>query len=161
MDSIVKDVWIAASSQCQQWREQANKLVFTNGCFDLLHPGHMDYLQAARALGDRLIVGLNTDDSIRALKGCQRPINPLVDREAMLAAVRWVDCVVPFSDDTPLSLICCLRPDVLVKGGDYVVADIVGAPEVIAWGGDVLTIPFKEGYSSSRLIQKIAGLNAT
>jgi len=148
-------------SLCQQrltWREQGKRVVFTNGCFDLLHPGHITYLQDAKALGDILIIGLNDDASIRRLKGSTRPINPLQDRAIMLAALKPVDEVVMFSEDTPIDLISALLPDVLVKGGDYTPASIVGAEVVQAAGGHVTIIPFLEGYSSTRLIQKIMEL---
>jgi len=138
-----------------EWRKNGLRIVFTNGCFDLLHPGHIDYLRQARELGDRLIVGLNDDASVRGLKGQIRPINPLGDRATMLRALRSVDMVVPFSEATPINLITTLLPDVLVKGGDYREEDIVGANEVRANGGDVVVVPFLEGYSSSTLIQRI------
>ena len=137
------------------WRKQGLRIVFTNGCFDLLHPGHIDYLQKARDLGDKLIVGLNDDNSVRGLKGQIRPINPLADRARMLQALRSVDLVVPFGEATPINLITALQPDVLVKGGDYREEDIVGAREVRANGGEVVVMPFLKGYSSSALIQRI------
>jgi len=139
----------------RQWQHNARRVVFTNGCFDLLHPGHIDYLERARALGDALIIGLNDDASVRGLKGEQRPINPAVDRAQMLAALRCVDMVTPFSEPTPLNLIATLKPDVLVKGGDYCEKNIVGAREVRANGGEVIVMPFIDGYSSSKLIQRI------
>lgn len=139
----------------EQWRNNGNRIVFTNGCFDLLHPGHIDYLDKAAGLGNKLIIGLNDDDSIRRLKGDTRPINPLQDRAIMLAALRAVALVVPFPEDTPLRLITALRPDVLVKGGDYRPDDIVGASVVRQNGGEVIVMPFLEGYSSSKLIQRI------
>jgi len=137
------------------WREKGQRIVFTNGCFDLLHPGHVDYLQRARALGDVLIVGLNSDNSIRGLKGANRPINPLTDRATMLGALACVDLVVPFDEQTPIKLISALLPDVLVKGGDYHPDDIVGAKEVRANGGEVVVMPFVGTYSTSSLIQRI------
>ncbi|MDQ6963128.1 MAG: D-glycero-beta-D-manno-heptose 1-phosphate adenylyltransferase [Mariprofundaceae bacterium] len=152
--------WKHALAQTLAWREEKRSIVFTNGCFDLLHPGHMDYLKSAHALGDVLIIGLNTDESIRALKGEKRPVNALEDRDAMLSALRWVDAVIPFSQETPLELIRYLRPDVLAKGGDYTIESMVGSSDVLGWGGDACTIPFKEGYSSSQLIQRICGLYA-
>lgn len=141
--------------QIEAWKLAGYKIVFTNGCFDLLHPGHIDYLDKAAAYGDRLVIGLNDDASIRRLKGDTRPINPLHDRSIMLAALRAVDLVVPFCEDTPLKLIKTLMPDILIKGGDYQPDDIVGATEVRAHGGEVLVIPFVDGYSSSTLIQRI------
>jgi len=146
--------------QRQQWKEQGKKVVFTNGCFDLLHPGHITYLQDAKALGDILIIGLNDDASIRRLKGNNRPINALEDRAMMLLALKPVDHVVAFSEDTPLQIISALLPDVLVKGGDYTINNIVGADVVQHAGGVVTTISFLDGYSSTRLIQKIKKLGA-
>jgi len=139
----------------QQWRNENRRIVFTNGCFDLLHPGHIDYLQRARALGDALVIGLNDDASVRGLKGENRPINCSADRACMLTALRCVDLVVPFSESTPLNLIKALKPDVLVKGGDYRQENIVGAREVRDNGGEVVVMPFIEGFSSSALIQRI------
>jgi D-beta-D-heptose 7-phosphate kinase/D-beta-D-heptose 1-phosphate adenosyltransferase len=144
-----------ALQQIKQWRAENKCIVFTNGCFDLLHPGHIDYLARARALGDVLIIGLNDDNSIQRLKGPTRPINPLADRTIMLAALKSVDLVVPFSEDTPLKLISALMPDILVKGGDYEPDNIVGAKEVIANGGKVVVMPFVDGHSTSSLIQQI------
>lgn len=139
----------------RNWREREMRVVFTNGCFDLLHPGHVTYLEQARELGDVLVVGLNSDDSIRRLKGPTRPVNRLADRAHMLAGLRSVDLVVPFEQDTPIELIRSLLPDVLVKGGDYVPDDIVGAAEVRQAGGEVIVVPFLDGHSSSSLIEKI------
>lgn len=147
--------WQAAASRVKAWHSDGKRVVFTNGCFDLLHPGHIDYLQRARELGDVLVIGLNDDDSIRRLKGPERPVNPLADREIMLAALRAVDLVVPFAEDTPLELIKTLQPDLLVKGGDYRPDDIVGAAEVRANGGEVVVMPFVDGHSSSNLIRRI------
>lgn len=144
-----------ALRQVAGWRAQGRRIVFTNGCFDLLHPGHIGYLAKAKELGDVLIVGLNDDDSIRRLKGPERPVNPLADRSIMLAALKSVDLVVPFSEQTPLNLITALQPDVLVKGGDYREDEIVGAEEVRAAGGEVIVIPFLDGHSSSSLISRI------
>ncbi len=137
------------------WRITGQRIVFTNGCFDLLHPGHVAYLEEARQLGDRLIIGINDDDSVRRLKGPLRPVLPLSGRARILAALESVDLVIAFSEDTPLDLILLLRPDVLVKGGDYQVASMVGAQEVIAWGGHATTIPFVDGFSTSLLLQKL------
>ena len=137
------------------WRNSGLRIVFTNGCFDLLHPGHIDYLQRARALGDVLIIGLNNDESVRKLKGPLRPINPMADRACMLAALACVDLVVPFSEETPIKLISAILPDILVKGGDYHPDEIVGAKEVRANGGEVVVMPFIGGYSSSALIKRI------
>jgi len=145
----------AALLQVNHWRDEGRRIVFTNGCFDLLHPGHIDYLQRARALGDALVIGLNDDDSIRRLKGPARPINSLADRTVMLAALRSVDLVVPFSEDTPLNLITALKPDILVKGGDYLADAIVGADVVRDAGGEVIVMPFLDGHSSTGLITRI------
>lgn len=147
--------WDKAKIIRQSWSDSSKRVVFTNGCFDLLHPGHVQYLKDAKALGDVLIVGLNADASISRLKGETRPINPLDDRAAMLIALEAVDLVVAFEEDTPLLLIQALLPDVLVKGGDYTSENIVGAKEVIEHGGHVIVVPFLEGYSSSKLIQRI------
>jgi rfaE bifunctional protein nucleotidyltransferase chain/domain len=126
-------------------------VVFTNGCFDLLHPGHVRYLTAARGLGDCLVVGINDDKSARRLKGPHRPYLALEVRAELLAALKPVDCVVPFGGDTPLGLIKRLRPDVLVKGGDYAREQIVGAREVESWGGRVVVLPLEEDYSSTAM----------
>ena len=133
-------------------------LVFTNGCFDILHRGHVDYLGKAAAYGRSLVVGVNDDDSVRALgKAPDRPINPLADRMAVLSALRSVDAVVPFSDPTPLALIRAIQPDVLVKGGDWPVDRIVGAGEVKARGGAVYSIPFRYQRSTTELVRRIQG----
>lgn len=129
------------------------KVVFTNGCFDVLHAGHIDLLEQARAQGDILIVGINTDESVRRLKGAQRPVNPLAERAHMLAALRCVDYVVPFADDTPIELIRHIRPQVLVKGGDYTPDTVVGADLVSNLGGKVMIVPLRPHCSSTRIIQ--------
>ncbi len=131
------------------------KTVFTNGCFDLLHPGHVDLLERARALGDRLIVGLNSDASVRALKGPSKPYVGEQDRRRMLSALRAVDEVVIFDDLDPLRLIESLRPDVLVKGGDWPVERIVGASFVLARGGEVRSLPLLPGYSTTLVVEHI------
>lgn len=143
----------------QEWQHRGERVVFTNGCFDLLHPGHITYLEDARAMGDHLVIGLNSDDSIRRLKGEKRPINSLADRAHMLMALRAVDMVVPFSEDTPIELIKALLPDVLVKGGDYRPDEIVGAKEVRANGGEVMVVSFVGGYSSTTLIDRICDIH--
>jgi len=147
-----------ATTLVAQWKAAGKKIVFTNGCFDLLHPGHIDYLQRAAALGDVLIIGLNDDASICRLKGASRPINPLQDRIIMLAALGCVDLVIPFTEDTPLNLITALMPDILVKGGDYQPDTIVGATEVRQAGGEVAVIPFVEGFSTTKLLQRIQAM---
>lgn len=139
-------------------RRAGKRIVFTNGCFDLLHPGHIVYLREARALGDALIVGVNDDASVRRLKGAARPINPIADRALMLSALRAVDLVLPFSEDTPIRLIEALRPDVLVKGGDYTPDTMVGADVVREAGGRVVVVPFVDGYSTTGLIERIRAL---
>jgi len=141
--------------EIQQWKSEGKKVVFTNGCFDIVHLGHLDYLEKARALGHKLVVGLNTDASITRLKGETRPIIPEVARARMLAALEFVDAVVLFADDTPLALIQTLLPSILTKGNDYSVENIVGAKEVIDNGGSVETIELVDGYSTSNIIQKI------
>lgn len=134
-------------------------LVFTNGCFDVLHRGHVTYLAQARALGAALVVGVNSDASVQRLgKGAGRPVNAQDDRMAVLAALQAVDWVVPFDEDTPLQLILACRPDVLVKGGDWKPDAIVGAREVAGWGGTVHSIPFLHQRSTSSLIARIRSL---
>ncbi len=137
----------------QQRREQT--VVFTNGCFDLLHVGHIVYLEAAAQLGDQLIVGLNSDASIRRLKGKNRPIIFEADRARLLKALRMVSWVTIFDEDTPEVLISSIRPDVLVKGGDWPVEKIIGGDFVSSYGGKVIAMPFLSGYSSTRLIDTI------
>lgn len=145
-----------ALARCQAWQAQSEKVVFTNGCFDLLHAGHVTYLEQARNLGDRLIVGLNTDASVKKLKGENRPVIHEADRARVLAALEAVDAVVLFDEDTPLALIQALKPQVLVKGDDYAEADVVGGVEVKSWGGKVALIPVVPGRSSSGIIKKLA-----
>ncbi len=138
--------------------ELPRPLVFTNGCFDILHRGHVTYLDRARALGAALVVGVNTDASVRRLgKGEARPINPLEDRLHVLAALEAVDLVTEFDEDTPLALILKCRPEVLAKGGDWPIARIVGATEVIGWGGRVHSIAFEFDRSTSATIRRIRG----
>ncbi len=136
-------------------RSAGKKIVFTNGCFDILHRGHVAYLNEARRLGDLLIIGLNSDASVRRLKGPTRPVNREEDRRFVLENLRCVDAVEIFSEDTPLELIKQVRPQVLVKGGDWKTEQIVGSREVIAWGGDVFSLAFVDGYSTTATIQKI------
>ncbi|HQU73572.1 MAG TPA: D-glycero-beta-D-manno-heptose 1-phosphate adenylyltransferase [Calditrichia bacterium] len=142
----------------EQWRRDAQTVVFTNGCFDILHRGHVEYLEKARSLGDRLILGLNSDASVFRLKGEGRPIVPEQDRAAILAALASIDAVVLFGEDTPARLIETLLPDYLVKGGDYRPEDIVGAEAVLQNGGAVTTIPFLENRSTTTVIQRIIEL---
>lgn len=136
-------------------RQRGEKIVMTNGCFDVLHAGHVAYLEEAKSLGDRLIVAVNDDDSVRRLKGESRPINPLMDRMSVLAGLAAVDWVVPFAEDTPARLIGSVLPDILVKGGDYAIADIAGARDVLENGGEVRTLAFHEGRSSTRIIDSL------
>ena len=140
------------------WRQSVGgRVVFTNGVFDLLHPGHVDALVGARRCGDALVVGVNSDESVRRLKGPDRPVRPSAARCYVLAALEAVDCVVVFDDDTPLALINALRPDVLVKGGDYDESSIVGAREVRTWGGDVVIVPITPGHSTTATIERLRG----
>jgi rfaE bifunctional protein nucleotidyltransferase chain/domain len=146
----------AAARWVQDLQAQGLKVVFTNGCFDLLHPGHVHYLEEARALGDALIVGVNSDASAARLnKGPDRPFTPEADRARVLAACACVDRVVLFAEDTPLELITALQPDVLVKGGDYQLHEIVGREIVLARGGRVVALPFLPGYSTTALLERI------
>ena len=132
-----------------------SRIVFTNGVFDILHAGHVTYLQKARDLGDFLIVGMNSDLSVRRLKGPTRPIQKQRDRATILCALRSVDAVVIFGEPTPLRLIQAIKPDVLVKGADYSLSQIVGAAEVLAYGGKVKRIPMVDGRSTTRIVQKM------
>ena len=136
-------------------KESGKKIVFTNGCFDILHPGHLSYLREAKNLGDILVIGLNSDTSVRRLKGTKRPINKQKDRSILLQSLSFVDYVIPFSEDTPKDLIKILSPDILVKGGDYKIKDIEGADHVIENNGEVKILDFIHGYSSSNIIEKI------
>jgi D-beta-D-heptose 7-phosphate kinase/D-beta-D-heptose 1-phosphate adenosyltransferase len=142
--------------EARRWRRrQKGRVVFTNGVFDLLHPGHVDVLVGARRLGERLVVGLNSDASVRRLKGPERPVRLAPERAYVLAAMESVDAVVLFEEDTPRELIVALEPDVLVKGGDYSVESVVGAAEVRARGGDVVIIPLTPGHSTTSIIEKL------
>lgn len=138
-----------------EWREKNQKIVFTNGCFDLLHLGHIDYLAKAKDLGDKLIIGVNTDDSVRRLKGVYRPLQDEHSRLHILAALEFVDAVILFNEDTPYELIKKIQPDVLVKGADYKIEDIVGYDIVTSRGGEVKTIEYLEGYSTTSIEQRI------
>lgn len=134
---------------------KGKRIVFTNGCFDILHRGHVTYLAEARKLGDLLLVGLNSDASVQRLKGPERPINKELDRQYVLSELKAVDFVEIFTEDTPLNLILKVQPKVLVKGGDWKIDQIVGAKEVIANGGDVFSLNFVDGYSTTNIIHKI------
>ena len=142
----------------QSQKVKGKKIVFTNGCFDILHHGHIDLLAKAADEGDILVVGLNSDASVKRLKGDERPINRASDRCMQLAALLCVDAVCLFDEDTPIELIKLLQPNVLVKGGDYDKSNIVGASEVEANGGNVVIVPFVEGYSTTNLLDLIKGL---
>lgn len=144
--------------EARAWRRGvAGRVVFTNGVFDLVHPGHIDLLIGARRQGEALIVGLNTDASVRRLKGPERPVRTEAERAYVLAAMAMIDAVVLFAQDTPLELIRALEPDVLVKGGDYTETTIVGAAEVRARGGAVVVIPLTAGQSTTSIIEKLRG----
>jgi D-glycero-beta-D-manno-heptose 1-phosphate adenylyltransferase len=138
-----------------QWRLLSKTIVFTNGCFDILHAGHISSFAEAARHGDILIVGLNADSSIKGLKGKNRPVNDETSRALLLSALAIVDAVVIFVEPTPLELILAIHPDVIVKGGDYKVEEIAGAKEVLAWGGQVIINPIVEGFSTSNIINKL------
>ena len=139
-----------------EWNIETNKIVFTNGCFDILHRGHVEYLSHARDLGDKLILGLNTDASVKRLgKSPERPINSQETRAIILAALECVDAIILFDEDTPLELIDFVQPDILVKGSDYKAEDIVGYDIVTAKGGQVITIQLVDGFSTTKLIEKM------
>lgn len=140
------------------WRQHAaGRVAFTNGVFDLLHPGHIDVLLGARRQGDALVVGVNADESVRRIKGPERPIRSSAERCYVLAALEMVDVVVVFDQDTPRELIAALRPDVLVKGGDYDEASVVGSSDVRGWGGSVVIIPLRPGHSTTSTIERLRG----
>ncbi|MBP7511954.1 MAG: D-glycero-beta-D-manno-heptose 1-phosphate adenylyltransferase [Bacteroidia bacterium] len=151
----ISDNWQLAKLKIEQWKAKGDTIVFTNGCFDLLHPGHVDYLYNAKSLGDRLIVGLNSDSSVSELKGPSRPIQDEKARAIIMASLGCTDLIVIFNEETPLELISLLKPDILVKGGDYKVEDIVGYTIVQENGGKVLTLDFLPGYSTSAIEKKI------
>ena len=146
--------WEAA----RRWRDEVSgRVVFTNGVFDLLHPGHVDVLTAARNCGDALVVGVNSDASVRRLKGPTRPVRSEGERAYVLAALESVDAVVLFEEDTPLELVRALRPDVIVKGGDYTPESVVGADEVRRWGGEVVIVPLTPGQSTTAIVETLRG----
>jgi len=147
--------WKQAQQRCAAWKDAGETVVFTNGCFDILHYGHLHYLAQARDLGDRLIVGMNAASSVSRLKGAHRPINDETTRTMLMASLAFVDAVVLFEEDTPLGLIQLLLPDVLVKGGDWRPDQIVGSEVVLEHGGQVLSLPFIEGYSTTAIEEKI------
>ena len=152
---IIKTLDIEFDRKLAYWRFKEDKIVFTNGCFDILHKGHIEYLAKAANLGDVLIIGLNSDESVKRLKGENRPVLDEESRAMALAAIGFVDNVVIFDEDTPYELIKKIQPDVLVKGADYNEDDIVGADIVKAKGGEIKTIEFVDGYSTSKIIDKI------
>ena len=160
--AIVDKIFLLPGLQDQvaRWKASGQKIVFTNGVFDLIHTGHITYLAQAAGLGNKLIIGLNSDSSVKRLKGDGRPVNNQDSRALLLAALLFVDAVVIFDEDTPAQLISTLLPDVLVKGADYSVENIVGAKEVLANGGEVKTINFIEGFSSTSIIEKIRAQNS-
>lgn len=154
----------AVQEQIKRWKAAKQKVVFTNGVFDILHLGHVTYLEAAKAQGDKLVLGLNSDESVRRLnKGPERPINPEHARKGVLMALKAIDAVVVFGDDTPLELIKALEPDVLVKGGDYDPNEtdpskktyMVGSTEVRASGGEVIAIPLVDGFSTTNIVRRM------
>ncbi|WP_461141557.1 D-glycero-beta-D-manno-heptose 1-phosphate adenylyltransferase [Spirosoma pomorum] len=144
-----------AIAQADEWRAEGQQLVFTNGCFDIVHLGHIDYLEKARSLGSKLILGLNTDASVSRIKGPLRPVVNEYARSRLMAALAFVDLVVLFDEPTPLELIEAVQPDILVKGDDYTVATIVGSDFVLDRGGKVETISLVPGYSTTKLIERI------
>ena len=144
--------------QVERWHLQDKKIIFTNGCFDILHKGHLELLSQAAALGDILVIGVNSDDSVKRLKGDERPVNDENFRALMLASLAIVDAVSIFPEDTPMELIESLVPDIIVKGGDYDPSTVVGAELVVKNGGEVIIIPLISGYSTSNLIRKIREL---
>jgi len=155
---MIAQDWNEAKSQVDIWKGEGLKVVFTNGCFDILHRGHVEYLADAKACGDKLILALNSDRSVRELKGDSRPIQNQEDRAAILDALKSIDLVVVFDEDTPADIVKMLVPDVLAKGGDYTPDTIVGADTVIENGGEVKVIPFRPGQNTSSIVEKIIKL---
>ena len=155
---MIENNWDEAKKQIYDWKLSGQKIVFTNGCFDILHRGHVEYLTEAKACGDKLVTALNSDSSVRGLKGDPRPIQSQEDRAVILDALESVDLVVIFDQETPAEIIKTLLPDVLVKGGDYTADTIVGADIVTENGGEVKVIPFRSGQSTSGIVEKIIKL---
>ena len=155
---MIANNWDEAKNQVDGWKLSGQKIVFTNGCFDILHRGHVEYLTEAKACGDKLVTALNSDSSVRSLKGEARPIQSQEDRAVILDALESVDLVVIFDQETPAEIIKTLLPDVLVKGGDYTPDTIVGADIVTENGGEVKVIPFRSGQSTSGIVEKIIKL---
>ena len=152
-DKILDDK--SLEERLNSWRSERKTIVFSNGCFDILHRGHVEYLSKAADLGDKLIIGLNTDDSVKRLKGSSRPVNDEKARAVLLSALEFVDAVVFFEEDTPYNLIKRVQPDVLVKGKDYKAEDIVGYDIVTGKGGKVETIELVDGFSTTKIINKL------
>jgi rfaE bifunctional protein nucleotidyltransferase chain/domain len=150
---------VSLSEQIRKWRDQGCKIVFTNGCFDILHLGHVDYLARAADYGDKMIIGLNSDHSVSRIKGPTRPINNERSRAMVLAALGCVSAITVFDEPTPYELISLVQPDVLIKGADYKPEEIVGYDIVTSRGGSVKTIPFVNGYSTTAIEQRIRGAN--
>jgi rfaE bifunctional protein nucleotidyltransferase chain/domain len=156
-NKIVKD-WSNIKSTLSLWHFKEEKIVFTNGCFDIVHRGHIDYLSKAKDLGSKLIIGLNTDTSVKRLKGDDRPINDEDSRALLLAAFGFADLIILFHEETPYDLIKFIQPDILVKGNDYNPEDIVGYDILKAKGGEIKTLDFLDGFSSTSIIDKIQSL---
>ena len=152
---MIEKNWEAAKKQVEEWKSSGNTIVFTNGCFDILHRGHVEYLKEAKACGDRLVLALNSDHSVQLLKGASRPIQTQEDRAIILDALESVDLVVVFDQETPIEIIRTLLPDILAKGGDYTPKAVVGTDIVIDRGGEVRIIPFRSGYSTTEIFEKI------
>ncbi len=146
-----------AATKVRAWQNAGDKVVFSNGCFDILHRGHVEYLAKAASLGSRMVLGLNTDASVRGLKGSGRPVNDEYARAILIAGMGFIDAVVLFGEPTPFELISTVQPDILVKGDDYIPENIVGYDVVKARGGEILTIELTEGYSTTALIDRIKG----
>jgi len=146
------------NSYLKLWDSQDKKIVFTNGCFDLLHLGHVDYLSKSKQLGDILFVGVNTDSSVKRIKGKKRPINDEISRSMILSSLMFVDAVMLFNEETPYELIKKIKPDILVKGGDYNLNEMIGSDIVLSKGGKIEIIDFLEGYSTTKIIDKINSL---
>ena len=155
LQSKVCSTFNELTKRVRSWQSNGEKVVFTNGCFDIIHPGHVDYLTRAQELGSKLVIGVNTDASVSKLKGVHRPIQSEEARLQVLAALECVDALVLFGEQTPFDLISTVLPDILVKGGDYTIETIVGADVVMENGGRVEVIPFLEGYSTSAIEKKI------
>ena len=155
---MIANNWDEAKKQVDDWKLSGHKIVFTNGCFDIIHRGHVEYLTEAKACGDKLVTALNSDSSVRGLKGDPRPIQSQEDRAVILDALESVDLVVIFDQETPAKIIKSLLPDVLTKGGDYSAETIVGADTGTENGGEIKVIPFRSGQSTSSIVEKIIKL---